>query len=206
MAAPRVLTELEGIALGIVWSRQPCTPYQVRREFTDSPSTYWSGSAGAIYPLMTRLESAGLLRSVAHATGSRKSRLYNLTPAGRKALVRWVGPPLPPGIVSVPPDPLRMRIAFMTVLPPARRRRFLEEIEKGLREFLEIFERDYNERRVGDPQAELMAHGAVRTQKTRLEWIRGVRRAVEKAASPKPAGKGRSTRSAGSGRRDKLPS
>ena len=198
--AARDLTELEGIVLGIVWSRQPCTPYQVRREFADSPSPHWSGSAGAIYPLVSRLESAGLLRSVAHATGSRKSRLYNLTPAGRNALVRWVGPPLPPGILSVPPDPLRMRIAFMTVLPPARRRRFLEAIEKGLHEFLEIFERDYTERRLGDPQAELMAHGAVRMQKTRLEWIRGVRVAVEKAASSKPARKRHSPGSGGRGK------
>lgn len=204
MSHPRNLTELEGIVLGIVWSRQPCTPYQVRREFADSPSPYWSGSAGAIYPLMSRLESVGLLRSEAHATGSRKSRLYGLTPAGRAALVGWVGPPVPPEMVSVPPDPLRMRIAFMTVLPPARRRKFLEELETGLEGFLELFQRDYTERRLGDPQAELMAKGALRMQKARLEWIRDVRAAGERTASENRPGTG--PRATGSrARRDKLP-
>ena len=90
MATSRALTELEGTVLGLVWARQPCTPYRVRREFTDSPSPYWSGSAGAIYPLMARLESAGLLRSAPHATGERGSRRYRLTP-GWTARARALG-------------------------------------------------------------------------------------------------------------------
>ena len=118
MRRGRPLTELEGSVLGLVWARQPCTPYRVRREFTDSPSPHWSGSAGAIYPLMERLETAGLLRSVAHTTGARGSRLYRITPAGRRALERWVGPPVPDEVAGVPPDPIRMRIASMEVLPP----------------------------------------------------------------------------------------
>lgn len=119
MVPQRALTELEGTVLGVVRLRQPCTSYRVRREFTESPSPYWSGSAGAIYPLMTRLERAGLLRSTAESTGSRRSREYRLTAAGRAALVRWLGPPVPPEVVGVPPDPLRTRVPFLEALPPA---------------------------------------------------------------------------------------
>ena len=55
------LTDLEQAALGVVWRDGPCTPYQVRKQFLDSPTPSWSGSAGTIYPLMRRLEDMGLV-------------------------------------------------------------------------------------------------------------------------------------------------
>jgi DNA-binding PadR family transcriptional regulator len=189
MRRARPLTELEGTVLGVVWSRQPCTAYQVRREFTDSPSPYWSGSAGAIYPLMARLQAAGLLRSQAHATGARKSRRYTLTAAGRAALARWVGPPVPDHIVGVPPDPLRARITFMRVLPAARRRVFLRAIEAGMQKFLELAEQEYARGGYGGPDFEPMARGALAMQKARLEWFRSVVLARERAGPARNAGK-----------------
>lgn len=174
MATSRALTELEGTVLGLVWARQPCTPYRVRREFTDSPSPYWSGSAGAIYPLMARLESAGLLRSAPHATGERGSRRYRLTPAGRRALERWVGPPVPDQVAGVPPDPLRMRIASMNVLPPARRSALLAALESRMLELLTRAERAHDQGRSGGGLFDLMSLGAIAMQRTRIEWIRSV--------------------------------
>ncbi len=174
MPPVRALTELEGTVLGVVWAHHPCTPYQVRREFLDSPSPHWSGSSGAIYPLMVRLEAAGLVRSQPHATGSRKSRLYSVTPAGRAALIRWVGPPVTEEVVAVPPDPIRARVAFLTALPKARRRKFLEESAARIAEILALYEEGVAQGRVGGPNFELMALGAIAMQKTRLEWIRGV--------------------------------
>ncbi len=168
------MTELEGTVLGVVWARQPCTPYQVRREFTESPSPHWSGSAGAIYPLMARLEEAGLVVSVAHATGARPSRLYRVTPAGRRRLRRWVGPPVPAELVGAPPDPLRTRIAFMTVLPAAERLAFLKEIETRLVKLLAVEEAGAAERRADNPHFVWMVRGAIAMQKTRLKWLRGV--------------------------------
>ncbi|MGH7741342.1 MAG: PadR family transcriptional regulator [Candidatus Eiseniibacteriota bacterium] len=174
MALTRPLTELEGSVLGVVWARQPCTPYRVRREFTDSPSPYWSGSAGAIYPLMSRLESAGLLRSAAHSTGGRGSRRYQITPAGRSALGRWIGPPIPLEVAGVPPDPARMRIASMDVLPPARRRALLAELEAQMREQLGRAERIHRAGGAGGGLFDLMSLGALAMQRSRLEWIRSV--------------------------------
>ncbi|MFN8179020.1 MAG: PadR family transcriptional regulator [bacterium] len=178
MGRARPLTELEGTVLGVVWSRQPCTPYQVRRQFTDSPSPHWSGSAGAIYPLMVRLEEAGLVRSQAHATGSRKSRRYRVTAEGRAALARWVGPPVGDEIVGVPPDPLRARIAFLTVLPLAKRRKLLEVIEGRIAEFLDLSERSREEGLFSGPYFDLMVVGAIAMQRTRLEWVRSVTAAL----------------------------
>jgi DNA-binding PadR family transcriptional regulator len=174
MARSRVLTELEGSVLGVVWARQPCTPYRVRREFASSPSPYWSGSAGAIYPLMERLEDARLLRSAAHATGRRGSRRYRLTPSGRRALERWVGPPVPDHVVGVPPDPVRMRIASIDVLPLARRGALLAELEARMRDLLARAERVHAAGGAGGGLFDLMSLGALAMQRARLEWIREV--------------------------------
>jgi DNA-binding PadR family transcriptional regulator len=177
MGQDRTLTELEGTVLGVIFRRQPCTPYQVRREFTDSPSTFWSGSAGAIYPLVARLEASGFVRSNRHATGSRKSRLYRLTAAGRKALARWISDISPDGL-SVPPDPLRTRIAYLAALPPEDRLLYLETVLAGMEEFLRRFEKDYVERRTGDRYTELMARGAIAMHKSRIRWIKDVMAAL----------------------------
>lgn len=177
----RRLTELEGSVLGLVWARQPCTPYRVRREFADSPSPHWSGSAGAIYPLMARLQAAGLLRSVAHATGGRGSRLYRVTPAGRRALGRWVGPGVPDEVAGVPPDPIRMRIASMEVLPPAQRRELLLQLEARMLEQLAKAEAAHAAGYPGGGLFDAMSRGALAMQRTRIEWVRSVAAQLENA-------------------------
>jgi DNA-binding PadR family transcriptional regulator len=177
MPRARPLTELEGTVMGVLWAGQPCTPYQVRREFLDSPSPHWSGSAGAIYPLVERLERAGLVRSEPHATGSRRSRLYRLTPAGRRALVRWIGPPLGDEVVGVPPDPLRARIALLALFPPAHQRAYLREVERRLLEML-ARSRAAEKAIAGDAVSERMSRGAIAMLETRLEWVRALRHSL----------------------------
>lgn len=184
----RSLTELEGTVLGVVQARRPCTPYQVRREFLDSPSPYWSGSAGAIYPLMERLERAGLLAGAVHVTGARRGRRYRLTAAGRRALRRWVAPPLADTVVGVPPDPLRTRIAFLDVLPPADRRAFLRDAAQRMRQHLAAAERGLATGEPGGPYFELMAEGAVAMLRARLAWLARARRTLERAGGTRRRG------------------
>jgi DNA-binding PadR family transcriptional regulator len=177
MPLARPVTELEGTVMGVLWARQPCTPYQVRREFLDSPSPHWSGSAGAIYPLVVRLEKSGLVRSEPHATGSRRSRRYRLTPAGRRALGRWMGQPVGDEVVGVPPDPLRARIALLTRYSPARRREYLGEIERRMGEMLARM-REAEAGIRGDAYSEQMSRGAMAMMEARLEWVRALRRSL----------------------------
>ncbi len=102
---PRNRSELEGFVLGLVWQMGASTPYEVRQQMKRSPSSQWSGSAGAIYPLFLRLRKAGLVRAKVRKTGRRKGSQYELTPKGLAALRQWVGPPIPPEAVSVAHDP-----------------------------------------------------------------------------------------------------
>jgi len=172
MAEQKPLTELEGTVLGVVGSDGPCTPYRVRRVFLSSPSPYWSGSAGAIYPLMTRLEGRGLLRSKEHATGSRTGLVYSLTPAGRRALTGWLGSPTDDILTSVPPDPLRTRVAFLALLAPSARRDYLVRVQAGMLRHLARARRD---RKSGPKEGAFdlaVADGAIAVMEARLRWIR----------------------------------
>jgi DNA-binding PadR family transcriptional regulator len=174
-------SELECTVLGIVWRAKEMSAYAVRGVFRDSPSMHWSGSAGAIYPLVERLEERGWLRSRPHSTGRRHGRLYAVTPAGLRALRAWLGPPLAKTAVTVIPDPLRTRMFFLGALAPAERKKFLAEAEKGLlaelraaERFAETVQQDPD---LGhDPNMRDALAGVRATSRARLSWIRALRR------------------------------
>jgi DNA-binding PadR family transcriptional regulator len=133
-------SELECFVLGVVWQLGPCSAYELRVHMARSPSTQWSGSAGAIYPLVRRLEKQRLLASKKTWNGRRASRLYRITPAGRRVLRRWIGPPLSPAAVTVSYDPLRSRARFLSLASPADREawivaagRALDQVEARVR-------------------------------------------------------------------------
>jgi len=176
------LTELEGCVLGLVWSKGPCTAYVTRRVLLDSPSPYWSGSAGAVYPLLARLEARGLVRAQAHSTGRRDSRRFVITPRGRRALERWLGPPLPDWMLGIPMDPLRTRMGFLGALPTARRAQFLADAERQARVHLEASRQEVARARAGgDLYEQLVARGAVASLEVRLAWLSAARRRLARS-------------------------
>jgi len=163
-------SELEGFVLGLVWQLGPCSPYEVRRQMRASPSSQWSASAGAMYPLIRRLESLGLVRSKARRTGKRERREYELTARGLVALRTWVGPPLAPEAVTVAHDPLRSRARFLGVLGPTERtawvaaaRGALDEVERRIREWDAAFG-------AGPGAAAMTASGELDVR-SRREWL-----------------------------------
>jgi DNA-binding PadR family transcriptional regulator len=150
----------------------------LRREFLRSPSPHWSGSAGAIYPLVERLERRNCIRSEPHSTGHRRSRKYRLTPAGLRALHRWLGPPLSPRTIGVPSDPLRTRVEFIAALPARQQARFLAEAETKVRQHLRVVVEDCRRwKQRGDFSKYWTARGARQMLRARLDWIRAFARA-----------------------------
>lgn len=122
----RALTELEGAALGVVLRDGPCTSYAVKELFRASPSDFWSGSAGSIYPLMQRLEKRGLVASEQGSTGRRGRRDYRITAAGRRAFNRWLTDAERAAGMGF--DPLRTRLVFFDQLSQKARGRFHEAV------------------------------------------------------------------------------
>ena len=170
MAAKRKLTELEGCVLALIRARGPCTPYCIRKEFQSSSTPYWSGSAGAIYPLVRRLVRRRLIESNRAPGDRRGGRLYELTAAGRQALKRWLSPPLSELTIGSPPDPIRTRIGFFRLLSPKRRRAFLDDARNKLRHNLQRLS-DELAGKVADPLDRLAQRGNYLVMEARLAWV-----------------------------------
>lgn len=84
------LTELEGSVLALIGGDTPVTGYALTRMTAESPSEYWSGSAGAVYPLVKRMAERGLVLAEFGNQGKRPRTSYSLTKSGRSALKRWL--------------------------------------------------------------------------------------------------------------------
>jgi DNA-binding PadR family transcriptional regulator len=171
------LTELEGAALGIIWLNSPCTPYQVRKVFERSPSPHWTGSAGAIYPMIRKLELASLITSQRHKVGRRIGRRYSMTPAGSRALQKWLQRAITEKTIGVPLDALRTRIRFFAALPPSARGKLIGKVQEQLAKHIKAVRAECRRRRVsGDIFSYLAMRGALLALQARQVWLREVRR------------------------------
>lgn len=158
--------------LGHLCKRGPSTPYAIRRTFLQSPSSHWSGSAGAVYPALERLEKLGLVRARHAPNGRRDGWRYELTSSGRRRFLAWLEPPFASEVLSVPPDPLRTRLSFLSVLPPARRKRYFDASVRALSAHLEALRASSED----EDDDERHAHAAgTHAMRARIEWMRSFR-------------------------------
>ncbi len=178
----RIATELENCVLGIIAEQQPCTAYVIRRHLGVSLSSYWSASAGAIYPLLRRLEERGWTRVSEQSWGTRTRRNYSLSPAGRHRLRDWLSPPVTTWAAAFTYDPIRTRVFFLKHASPKQRLDFLNDAVAATASAL------------GEHQAEKKAlaaelsefdaigrEGAIAELKARLRWLRSVFARVQKS-------------------------
>jgi DNA-binding PadR family transcriptional regulator len=127
------LTDLEGAALAEVASRGAATSYVISQAFARSPSEYWSGSAGAVYPLIKRLAARGLLEPSAAASGKRQRIDYQITEEGRAALEGWLLDAERAAGMGF--DPLRTRLGHLHLVTQQQRQTFLTEVRAHTAEF-----------------------------------------------------------------------
>jgi DNA-binding PadR family transcriptional regulator len=122
------LTDLEGMALAQIARRGPVTSYAVSRAFADSPSAFWTGSAGAIYPAMRRLAARKFIRGVDAADGQRARTDYIITARGTTALKAWL---LDAGrAADIGFDPLRTRAIYLDLVSEKERKTFMAAVAK----------------------------------------------------------------------------
>ena len=174
------LSALELMTLGLVWLRQPCTAYAIRTVLARSRASFWSGSAGAIYPLMRRLERRALLKSKAARTGKRRRRDYRITAAGNAALRRWLRPPLPEADAAIVYDPLRTRMLFLEAVPHQVFADFVENALGELRKQMPLMEYDCVQHPLeDDPFMHFATRNAYHVMRARIKWLEEVRRTLK---------------------------
>ena len=171
------LTELEQCVVGVVWRDGPMTAYEIALMFSTSLSSYWSGSAGAIYPLVERLRKRGLLQASKGARGRTRRTLFTTTQRGVEALRSWIAPPLPLPAGAPSFDPIRTRLFFIEVLPKALWPGFLDDAEKViLAQLAAVKERRRLNIESGQFTESLGDLGATYELQARLRWLREVRK------------------------------
>jgi DNA-binding PadR family transcriptional regulator len=172
-------TELERVVLAVVAKHGPMTPYAIRKHFAASPAPHFSSSAGTIYPVVERLEQRALLRGRADRRGRQARRQVEATPAGYREAQRWLSE-LDATALTSPPDPIRSRLYFLGLLPPARRRKLLDAAIQGVGKSLQMLERYVESQRSegADRFSTLAARGNLHVARARLRWLKEVREEI----------------------------
>ena len=178
----RIATELENCVLGIIAGQQPCTAYVIRRHLGVSLSSYWSASAGAIYPLLRRLETRGWICADEQSWGTRTRRNYTLTRSGRKKLREWLSPPVTGWAAAFTYDPIRTRVFFLDQATPAQRLDFLNDAIAATASALEQHRAEKKALAAELSEFDSMGRdGAISELQARLRWLRSVLARIEKS-------------------------
>lgn len=159
------LSELEGAVLSEIRDRGRKTAFQVRSAFKASPSVEWSGSAGAIYPAIRRLQTAGLIGSEP-MPGGRQAMALHVTPAGEAALDAWTCDAERASGVGL--DPFRLRSGIWLAMEADARGEALAGVADAIRASLARHEADLAK---ADPVERSRMLLAMRLQRVRLDWI-----------------------------------
>lgn len=74
----------------------PGSGYALRQRIEQSVGNFWHESFGQLYPALESLAHDGLIAAVSDATDARETKVWSITPAGRKSLAGWLARPPQP--------------------------------------------------------------------------------------------------------------
>jgi len=177
--APR--TTLEYALIGLI-RQMPRSGYELRKVFVETAMAGYSGSPGAIYPALRRLEADSLIEGTEQPGGpGRPRREYRLTPAGEAVLQEWLAQPVTRDDVALRLDELMLRFAFLGYADsPGRTLDFLASLETRLDAFLDELQQqleaiDAASQHIPVTHARLALEAAISSVADRLRWARGAR-------------------------------
>lgn len=173
------VSHLGYITLGVIANEPGSTAYAVMKNFQKSPSSYFSGSAGAIYPLVKRLEENGLIAAKSSKAGSRSRKHYSVTPDGKTALRNWLSAPIPEEDVAFTVDLLRTRVLFFKNLTKTQQRKFVIDVRKNVQERIKTREELMKKHKDDDKFELLASRSAVIAEQARLKWLDELEKAID---------------------------
>jgi DNA-binding PadR family transcriptional regulator len=175
-AAESTPSNLGCAILGLL-ARGPRTGYDLARLMRIPVGYFWTARHSQIYPELTRLEGAGLVRhDVVPGAGPRPTKRYDVTPAGRGALRAWVASELDQQPVR---DLATLRLWSVWVVEPDVARGLVLRVLELRQEALATYEAELTEV-AEDPRSQDPAHplfasgltleGGVRSARAAVEW------------------------------------
>ncbi len=125
---------------------RPCTGAELVRRFDRSIGYFWQATHQQIYRELGRLEEAGWVKSMPVPEGPGRQRAYQVLPAGRKELKRWIAEPEAPVAVR---DALMVRLRAEAALGPSgldrEVQRHIDAEQRKLQRYLEIEQRNFGD-------------------------------------------------------------
>ena len=101
------MRQTDYVILGLLAER-PLSGYQMKKIIDIRFQFFWSESFGQIFPALKSLASEGLVEEYPQeASGGHAAKTYQITPAGKEALVEWISQP-------VEKESLRLEILLKT--------------------------------------------------------------------------------------------
>jgi DNA-binding PadR family transcriptional regulator len=161
------LTDNEGTLLSLVLRIQPTTSYQIIKIYSESPVSNFNTSKGKIYPLINRLEQAGLISKRRIESDRRRTEELHCTTLGKKAVRDWILKIRPEHLLL--DDPLRTKVQSFDLLSPEERAQWILDAKEELHRKLDEVE-DYG-RSVEVPFKEFVHDNAVRSLRARIDWL-----------------------------------
>ena len=118
-----------GYALLGLLHQEPRSGYDLRKIFETTPMGHYSGSPGAIYPALRRLEQQGLIEGeVDRSTSLRPRQVFRPTKAGTETLREWLARDVQWEDVIWRLDELMLRFGFHSFLESnSATRKFLSD-------------------------------------------------------------------------------
>ncbi|MGH7023702.1 MAG: PadR family transcriptional regulator [Caulobacteraceae bacterium] len=166
------ITELENCTLATIRRDQPCSAYEVRQVFARSSTPNWSGSTGAIYPVIKRLLGRGLIRVEPQAGDRRARQNLTVTDEGEQAVRAWVTT-IEPWASHATPDPIRTRVSYLGQLASnAQRIAFVKHAYAATERTLKDLRHEVDALKAGPSPEFLAGLGALRQLEARLVWLR----------------------------------
>lgn len=125
--------------LGLI-QYQPATGYDLKITFRKSIHFFWNAALPHIYRTLKQMEGQGWITStVKHQDGKPSRKIYRVTKAGEKELLRWLAePPETPE----PRLPLLVKVFFGNQMPPVQFKNHLMKYREYHVGLLQKFEKE----------------------------------------------------------------
>ncbi len=171
MSSPKI-PALGYALLGLLM--KPSSGYDLRKVFSSTSMKTYSGSPGAIYPALQRLQKQGLIRgTVEEGAGLRRRQVFRLTPKGLAELRAWITLPIAREDLSSGLKTVMLRFALSEpAIGPAASLAILKSLETALQPHLENLREQLQAMKAAPASARLALECGIRSYESLFDWAR----------------------------------
>jgi len=171
MSSPKI-PALGYALLGLLM--KPSSGYDLRKVFSSTSMKTYSGSPGAIYPALQRLQKQGLIRgTVEEGAGLRRRQIFRLTPKGLAKLKAWITLPIAPADLLSGLKTVMLRFALSEpAIGAAASLAILKSLETALPPHLQNLRDQLQTLKAAPTSARLALECGIRSYESLFEWTR----------------------------------